>query len=197
MSKFLIVNFIHRIGILNMLVNTYTDSGQLMCVLCKVVVRDELMWPLHLYSKTHKDTMDLAKRAKLQMDEFAYDLEHFGKRPCSPSEDTSVNKKIKGILKNSTETMPQTNSNLPEDFFDNKEQEQAYDLSVPIKKKLKNKNSIGNTNADTQNVEVEEEKEREKEKEKVMDPNPAALPEGFFDDPVMDAKVSQTEMNKI
>jgi len=159
-----------------------------------------------LNSKVHKENIEIAKKTKLETENIAKpsNVATF-KRPCSPSENTSVNKKIKGILKNSTQTVSQTNSNLPEDFFDDK-MEQTNGASAPIQK-LENKNSIVNTNVDVQDVEVEEEKEKEKEtetekgketqKEKAKDPNPAALPEGFFDDPVMDAKVNQTEMNKI
>ncbi|RLU23177.1 hypothetical protein DMN91_005455 [Ooceraea biroi] len=171
----------------------YTDAGQLMCILCKSVVRSETVWPVHLNSKVHKENIELAKRTKLETENTARPSNTIPpfKRPCSPSEHTSVNKKIKGILKNSTQTVPKTSSNLPADFFDNNS-EQTNSGSVPIQK-LKNKTSVVNTNADVQNMEVKEEKEKEKEKEKVKDPNQAALPEGFFDDPVMDAKVRNVE----
>jgi len=130
--------------------------------------------------------MVLANRTKFKIDNIGSNSSNLTvfKRSCSPSKITSKNKKVKGILKNSAQIMAQTKS---EDFFDIDKQE-TNNASTPIQK-LENKNSIVNTNADTQHVEVEEKKE--KEKEKIKDPNPAALPEGFFDDPVMDAKVSE------
>ncbi|KAL6254959.1 hypothetical protein P5V15_014301 [Pogonomyrmex californicus] len=169
----------------------YTDSGQLMCILCKSVVRSETVWPVHLNSKMHKDNVALAKKTKLETEGAvkASDGQSF-KRPSSPPQNPPINKKIKGILKNSSQSVVQTRSNLPADFFDDNLKQVN---SISSMQNLESKDSVVNT-VDVQHVEEEEEEEEEeKEKEKVKDTNLAVLPEGFFDDPIMDAKVRNVE----
>ncbi|XP_012522076.1 zinc finger protein 830 [Monomorium pharaonis] len=168
----------------------YTDSGQLMCILCKSVVRSETVWPVHLNSKVHKDNVVLAKQTKLETENTvkASNVQTF-KRPPSPSQNTSANKKIKGILKNSTQPVSQVNLNLPADFFDDNSKQVNSASAITQKLESKERDSVVNT-VDIQHV---EEEEKEKEKDKVKDTNLAVLPEGFFDDPVMDAKVRNVE----
>ncbi|XP_014469141.1 PREDICTED: zinc finger protein 830 [Dinoponera quadriceps] len=170
----------------------YTDSGQLMCILCKSTVRNETVWPVHLNSKIHKENIALAKKTKLETENpvKTANVTSF-KRPLSPSQNVSINKKIKGILKNNSQPVTQTKSSLPADFFDNNTK-QVNGGPSSATQKSESKDSTTNI-TDVQSVEVEEEKEKEKEKEKVKDTNTSALPEGFFDDPVLDAKVRNVE----
>lgn len=135
----------------------------------------------------HKDNVALAKKTKLETENTAKtsNVQTF-KRPPSPSQNTSANKKIKGILKNSSQPVVQAKSNLPADFFDDNSKQVNGTSALTQKLESKEKDSTVNTTVNTQHV---EEEEKEKEKEKVKDTNPATLPEGFFDDPVMDAKV--------
>jgi len=151
-----------------------------MCILCKSVIRSETVWPVHLNSKVHKDNVTLAKKTKLESIVKTPNIQTF-KRPPSPSQDTSTNKKIKGILKNSSPTIVQVKSNLPADFFDDDLKQINSTSALMQKLESKDRDTVVNT-MDAQHVE-------EEEKEKVKDTNPAILPEGFFDDPVMDAKV--------
>lgn len=164
------------------LINTYTDSGQLMCILCKLIVRSETVWPVHLNSKVHKENIISAKKTKLETENImkTSNAPSF-KRPSSPVQNTPVTKKIKGILKNSSQPVVQTKPSLPADFFDNNSK-QSNDKSISTTQKQEKKD-LTSVTTDVQSMEVEE------EKEKVKDTNPAVLPEGFFDDPVMDAKV--------
>ncbi|XP_018396069.1 PREDICTED: zinc finger protein 830 [Cyphomyrmex costatus] len=166
----------------------YSDSGQLMCILCKSVVRNETIWPVHLNSKMHKDNVALTKKTKLETENIVKipNVQTF-KRPPSPSQNTSPNKKIKGILKNSSQPVVSAMSNLPADFFDNNSKQVNSASVLTQKLESTEKDSVINT-VDIQHVE-----EEEKEKEKVKDMNLAVLPEGFFDDPVMDAKVRNVE----
>lgn len=168
-------------------VNTYTDLGQLTCVLCKTIVRSETVWPVHLNSKVHKENVALAKKTKLETESKPSNVTTF-KRPPSPTEETA-NKKIKGILKNSNQPTVQTKSSLPADFFDNNsKQVNGSKAIIPSAPTQESKDSM----VEVSMVEAEE-VEEEKEKEKAKDSNVAALPEGFFDDPVMDAKVRQQQ----
>lgn len=155
-----------------------------MCILCKLVIRSETIWSVHLNSKMHKDNVTLAKKTKLENPVKTPNIQTF-KRPLSPTQDTSTSKKIKGILKNSSQPVVQTKSNLPADFFDDNSK-QVNGASAPMQKsESKDKDPTVNT----MDVKHMEEEEKEKEKEKIKDVNLPILPEGFFDDPVMDAKV--------
>lgn len=168
----------------------YTDAGQLMCILCKVVVRSETVWPVHLISKTHKENIVLAKETKLETN--TTKVQTF-KRPTSPTQESSATKKIKGILKNSMAQSTQIPSNLPLDFFDNSSKQVSgmiqSNTSVMTQRSEDDKELAHEK--ELKNTEVEE--EREKEKERNKDTNQPALPEGFFDDPVLDAKVRNVE----
>ncbi|GAB1860829.1 Zinc finger protein 830 [Camponotus japonicus] len=158
----------------------YTDSGQLMCILCKSIVRNETVWPVHLNSKIHKENVTLAKTTKLETESTTRTSNVLSfKRPFSPSQDIVVNKKIKTILKNSNSKEIQSKSILPTDFFHNNFK-QVNSISM---QKLESKDSTVNV-ADI-HLEAEE--------EKIKDTNLTVLPEGFFDDPVMDAKVRNVE----
>ena len=163
----------------------YTDSGQLMCILCKSVVRSETVWPVHLNSKIHRENVTLAKTIKLETESTARTSNILPfKRPSSPSQDIFANKKVKGILKNSKPEV-QTKSDLPIDFFHNNlKPVKCASVNGASMQKLENEDSIAST-ADIQHMEAEE--------EKVKDTNLTVLPEGFFDDPVMDAKVRNVE----
>ncbi|XP_012163633.1 zinc finger protein 830 [Bombus terrestris] len=164
----------------------YTDAGQLMCILCKTIVRSEAVWPVHLNSKTHKENIILAKKTKLETNPTK--VQTF-KRPTSPLQESSTNKKIKGILKNSTQSA-QVLSSLPSDFFDNPKQVNCtIPSSTPIITQQSENDKEPVHEKDLKNVEVEEEKEKERSK----DTNQPPLPEGFFDDPVLDAKVRNVE----
>lgn len=164
----------------------YTDAGQLMCILCKAVVRNEAVWPVHLNSKSHKENILSAKKTKLETD--ATKVQSF-KRPNSPSQESSVNKRIKGILKNSKTQSVQVSSSLPSDFFD-KPSKQVNGTTQPnavaLAQKSENKSETV-PEKDIKNMGTEEEKEKNK------DVNQTPLPEGFFDDPVLDAKVRNVE----
>ncbi|XP_053982708.1 zinc finger protein 830 [Hylaeus anthracinus] len=165
----------------------YTDVGQLMCVLCKITVRNEVVWPVHLNSKTHKENIALAKKTKLETD-IPKIATHTFKRPTSPSQESSSNKKIKGILKTSSS---QAASNLPSDFFDNnikKSNGTVPSNTSVIMQKSENGNELAN-DKELKNVEIEEEREKDRNK----DTSQTTLPEGFFDDPVLDAKVRNVE----
>lgn len=165
-----------------------------MCILCQSIVRSEAVWKIHLNAKQHKQNVEQAKALKEKTNNFTT-----AKRALSPTPEVN-NKKVKGILKNTgnitrviapsnitviendqkieekhknlhpgnerTNTHPD-GEELPEDFFD------SGPSSTKKAKKYKQ-----NTN-NTQNIE-----------EMDVDEVPTEqIPEGFFDDPKLDAKV--------
>lgn len=130
------------------------------------------MWNIHLNSKSHKENITLAKKARTEPpgpSAISKPPQAF-KRPSSPANgESSSSKKPKGILKNGAAT----NSALPADFFDNANKGKAAPKTETKKTE----------EVESEDVEMTEEKEDEK------DQSQAPLPEGFFDDPIMDAKV--------
>ncbi|KAL2718504.1 zinc finger protein 830 [Vespula squamosa] len=170
----------------------YLNAGQLMCILCKSIIRNETVWVVHINSKTHKENVILAKKTKLDIERLSTTVPSTFKRPGSPSEGNTTNKKIKGILKNPSK--PSAQSNLPADFFDNSSKQSCV-TSTPINPitTQESKSSLEATDDAESRIHTDVENDVEKEKEKVKDINQATLPEGFFDDPILDAKVRNVE----
>jgi len=165
------------------------ENGQLTCVLCKSIVRSENVWKVHINAKQHKENLQLAKQLKEKIENQTKKSDHDArvaglKRSIENMRSEVPEKKLKGILKNSTSTTSsiivskqtevtnskkesdkpqQEKSLIPDDFFDSKP---------------KSTKSVV-----TKNPEVEEEKMQVDE----------TLPEGFFDDPVKDAKARNLE----
>ncbi|XP_045460671.1 zinc finger protein 830 [Harmonia axyridis] len=158
----------------------YNELGQLTCVLCKTIVRSEAVWNVHINAKLHKDNVEIAKKLKERTNNFTTPL----KRPLTPPHEVPT-KRPKSILKNSTNSSKveetrkseqqsevQTKSGLPADFFDSS----AKNKSINVEKYPRTK------------LETEDEP---------MDQTPQesseTLPEGFFDDPKLDAKARNIE----
>lgn len=83
----------------------YNNAGQLMCILCSSIVRSENVWQVHLNSKQHRGNVEQAKKLKELTNNFTDDKIK-NKRPAATSEDAPLEKKPKGILKNSNEKLP-------------------------------------------------------------------------------------------
>ncbi|CAD6226704.1 GSCOCG00005872001-RA-CDS [Cotesia congregata] len=161
----------------------YNDLGQLMCVICKSVVRSETVWPVHLNSKSHKDNVAAAKKSLEVKATVNKAPTSAFKRPPSPTRTEVPIKKVKGILKNSGNVnIP---SVLPADFFDAPAGRE--DTSPAVKNSEKVIVNINN-NKSIESTPVKAEQVQETEST-----NSAPLPEGFFDDPILDAKVRNVE----
>ncbi|XP_035734335.1 zinc finger protein 830-like [Vespa mandarinia] len=170
----------------------YTDAGQLMCILCKSIVRNETVWVVHINSKTHKENVILAKKTKLEIERHSTtNVSTTLRRPGSPLEGNITNKKIKVILKNPSK--PSAQSNLPADFFDNSSKQSCVTSTPVMPITQESKSSLEVTNDAENRIHTDIENDIDKEKEKARDVNQAALPEGFFDDPILDAKVRNVE----
>lgn len=156
-------------------------NGQLMCSLCDSIVKSEKVWQVHINAKQHREKLAQAKELKAKIEsqnnekkvDPAIDRIQGLKRSIEDMRSELPDKKIKGILKNSstpiTSTIAKTNitviseekptSSIPDDFFDSK-----------------------NSNPPEKEKPVVEEK-----------PSDDPLPEGFFDDPIKDAKIRNQE----
>ncbi|KOB52052.1 Uncharacterized protein OBRU01_26603, partial [Operophtera brumata] len=124
----------------------YNSSGQLMCLLCSSIVRSENVWPVHINSKQHKENVDKAKKLKELTNNFTVSKI----KRSSPPKDGPPEKKIKGILKNS--------SDVP---------------SIIVQKPKNNApEPVPPSDPDSKTQPVSDQ----------------PIPEGFFDDPILDAK---------
>lgn len=161
-----------------------------MCVLCKSVVRSEDVWKVHINAKLHKQNIELAKKLKDKLETSGTAT----KRPATPPSNDVPQKKLKGILKNATavatvQTGQTTTNSIPSDFFDSKPstvQTSSYFEATldktSIRKELVNFYREERNNEQSQSTSTDVKMETDE-----------VLPEGFFDDPVKDAKARNLE----
>ncbi|CAG9795079.1 unnamed protein product [Diatraea saccharalis] len=153
----------------------YNNAGQLTCVLCSSIVRSEQVWPVHVNSKQHRENVENAKKLKEKTNNFTTGkLKH---KLSDPSTDAgaSVEKKIKGILKNAGQ-VPQLIS------VSNKAPQIITSHNEEIKRAPLNMNIVYSVTKDEPDEKVKAELTAEQ-----------PIPEGFFDDPILDAKVRNIE----
>lgn len=151
------------------------EGSQLSCQLCKKPVSTNAVWKVHVNSKQHKDNLAHAKLLKEK-------LTIHREEPTIQQRVAALKEgqKLKGILKNSssasapprvensvdteeTSSTLSTNSCIPDDFFD--------------VKKTSSSNPLSSTQKESEEPPQTDE----------------TLPQGFFDDPVKDAKARHLE----
>lgn len=164
-----------------------------MCVLCKSIVRSEDVWRVHINAKQHKQNIETAKQLKDKLEASGSAI----KRPAAPPITTEVvpQKKLKGILKNansststsvaSTATAP---NSIPADFFDSKPSVESSSYFEATLQKTSIRKDLVNFNRDEKNAEQNAAAVGDAKME-----TDEVLPEGFFDDPVKDAKARNLE----
>lgn len=195
----------------------YNDLGQLQCVLCKTVVRSDDVWKVHINAKQHKQNIELAKQLKLQTNNFTSAAAAV-KRPASVSTAVSAEipeKRIRGILKNSAAVSspaivdanpnssvgpPEktTKSAIPSDFFDAPASGQQAQLSfyAATMQKTSIRQDLLSINRESLQPTDGTAKAPDDDATAAGGTTSAAdepLPEGFFDDPVKDAKARNLE----
>ncbi|XP_050423034.1 zinc finger protein 830 [Adelges cooleyi] len=145
----------------------YSNNGQLSCVVCKLNIKDDSLWSDHIKSKVHKENITKRKPESSKVTERLGEPIKSLKRTFPVQETPTPPKKIKGILKNAK---PKQDSNIPSDFFES-----------PTKKTLK----IVEPNVEKMEEETVDNDELNIDK--------GELPKGFFDDPMLDAKIRKEE----
>lgn len=198
----------------------YSDAGQLQCVLCKTVVRSADVWKVHVNAKLHKQNVELAKQLKQQTNNFTNASAAPKRAATVPTvlSSTIPEKRIKGILKNSAgsataapehtsaaataTTTTGTKSAIPSDFFDdataNSDPKLSYYEATMQKTSIRQDllsihretlptmpNNHSGMDVDTATTSTGATVAAAAVDE--------ALPEGFFDDPVKDAKARNLE----
>ncbi|XP_047510208.1 zinc finger protein 830 [Pieris napi] len=154
----------------------YNSAGQLMCILCSSIVRSEHVWQVHLNSKQHRENIDQAQKLKELTKNFTDGK--VKKRLSTTPSDAPQEKKIKGILKNSGECVSASlkpKNDAPVIYSHHDEQINRKPLSL----------------APEQNIADGSLKDKKIEEEEAKSDQP--IPEGFFDDPKLDAKARNIE----
>lgn len=195
----------------------YNSLGHLSCVLCNVQVKSELLWQTHVLGKQHKENFSELKtsaqtqqhmplKRKTQEPEGSHGKKtkstkgdsasgvpaDFFKKPSAklttPAQKSAGLSLLSGVYnedddeeegETSTEdkasgTTNKGESGLPDDFFDS---------SIPPAPAVSHSGSI---------LKADEPEKSAEKKGNIAE----ALPEGFFDDPVRDAKVRNVEAPK-
>uniref|UniRef100_A0A0V0GBI3 Zinc finger protein 830 n=1 Tax=Triatoma dimidiata TaxID=72491 RepID=A0A0V0GBI3_TRIDM len=148
----------------------YLESGVLTCIVCNSVVKSEAVWNVHINSKQHRE--NIAKRKQpTSINKKPEPPAHITfKRPGDASPQEKAPKKIKGILKNAP-------TSIPNGFFDIKEENN--DIKVKME--------VDNDEIKTNGHQLEMNNIQESAG------SSSQLPEGFFDNPVLDAKARNVE----
>lgn len=160
------------------------ENGQLWCSLCNSVVKSEKVWQVHVNAKQHKDNLARAKELKAKIESQnikkpdPVDRIQGLKRSIEEMRSEVPEKKIKGILKNSSSTTTVVTSVVVV---------QETIKEVNEKQPSKSTSAIPDDFFDSKKQPTS--KEPPVEKMQIDDP----LPEGFFDDPVKDAKIRNQE----
>ncbi|KAE8290845.1 Zinc finger protein 830 [Larimichthys crocea] len=188
----------------------YNSLGHLSCVLCSVQVKSELLWPAHILGKQHKEKVaELKGKSQQPVTQQVQPV----KRKAPDGEDVN-GKKVKA-----------STSGLPGDFFekpseqeavsakksaglsllagvyDDEDEEEEAGAANPQKPEAAGlpsdffDSSIPSTPAISHSGSILKAEVQEKITEK-KDNTAEALPEGFFDDPVRDAKVRNVDAPK-
>ncbi|EFX81429.1 hypothetical protein DAPPUDRAFT_50175 [Daphnia pulex] len=175
----------------------YNSAGQLTCIVCNSVVKNELVWTAHVNGRLHREKVLSLKNPKVEA--------QFTKPQIIPA----VKRKADSITTNGSAASP-SKKGVPKDFFDN--QPPNFIAPMPIKSILKNSTKPKyDSNVDkieiTQSTLIEDMETDDAPEVSSQTPSGTeistsqpgdasssnAIPEGFFDDPKMDAKVRQIE----
>uniref|UniRef100_A0A8D0KWA6 Zinc finger protein 830 n=1 Tax=Strix occidentalis caurina TaxID=311401 RepID=A0A8D0KWA6_STROC len=156
----------------------YPHLGHLSCTLCNAPVKSELLWQTHALGKQHRERVAELKGTKQTATGSAASASsHPVKRKTVDLENTEL-KRVKGkerkILKSTFVLFVHRLLSFLIDFFDSKT------IAAPI---VSHSGSI-------QKAEIQEKIVERKEN------TAEALPEGFFDDPEVDAKVRKVDAPK-
>lgn len=159
----------------------YNNNGQLMCILCNSLVRSEHVWQVHINSKQHRENVEKAKKLKELTNNFTVGkIKH---KSSSPPKDVPPEKKVKGILKNAKElpviSVQVPKNNAPQIVSYHNEEIKRTPLSItPITEtEVVAKTPAASTS----------------EMDTTVPTSDQPIPEGFFDDPILDAKVRNIE----
>ncbi|KAF8766551.1 Zinc finger protein 830 like protein [Argiope bruennichi] len=174
----------------------YDSLGQLTCSICNVVVKSSNLWGTHIAGKIHKENLTKQKKSTPSND-FNNTVAIGIKRNTDQPE---VTKKIKSDMKPPEKSEPPKAASLLANYSDSDDSDMdTTDDAVPSQNSSNNglppdffDSSASNINSTTPPVSASE-TPMEENVTAVAKSTDAPLPEGFFDDPVLDAKARNIE----
>lgn len=173
----------------------YNSAGQLSCIVCNSVVKNELVWTAHINGRQHREKVLSLKKPAVET--------QFMKPQLIPA----VKRKAESLTTTDGSADMPAKKGVPKDFFDNQPPKfGAMSAPMPTKSILKNARKpqhdcyVVKDEASTlvEDMETDDGFETSSEistKNEKMISQPVditcsnVIPEGFFDDPKMDAKV--------
>ena len=170
----------------------YNSAGQLTCVICNVVVKTEMVWTAHVNGRQHREQVLALKKPKSEPQFAKPQVTLAIKRKADPTSGCEASA-------NGSTPSP-SKKGVPADFFDTPKSFVASNAAQakPIKSILKNSSSKPSPMAppppvvrkveETQH-QLDQEMEMEDDQQSKTIENTGTIPEGFFDDPKLDAKV--------
>ncbi|KAJ8309128.1 hypothetical protein KUTeg_014002 [Tegillarca granosa] len=187
----------------------YNSLDQLVCVLCNCVIKSEILWTPHIQSRQHKEKYNATKsQPQAGVKRKSTDLHDLVKAKKTKENGTSSKssgipkdfydtpppKKPKSILKNSTAALAAYSSSSSS----SEDEDEAPSSNMPSSSTsamLSSHPANPSLPADffDSGMSTSDNKEDADTKPAVM---ADVLPEGFFDDPKMDAKVSEAIMEE-
>ncbi|KAH0627096.1 hypothetical protein JD844_002495 [Phrynosoma platyrhinos] len=188
---------------------TYNSLGNLSCSLCNVSVKSELLWQTHTLGKQHKEKLEQLKALKQSTPGPIPNTSSSLKRKSTNTESPEQKK-----TKEPSDHPQVVPSGLPKDFFSKTEQAEVESPKPSACGLLLGDYGEEEENADETPEEINylDNKalaaplvshsgsiQKAETQEKIMErrENTAeALPEGFFDDPEVDAKVRKVDAPK-
>ncbi|XP_046392374.1 zinc finger protein 830 isoform X2 [Ischnura elegans] len=157
----------------------YSKDGQLSCILCGSIVRSEAVWNVHINGKQHKENILNSKKRR--------DDQLRVKDPGS-----TLAKLNAGSSDEPPPKKHRTASALPSNFFDCGAKTLSDEGTSTTPKNILMNDYTSDAEESGESIEIKN-AVKEDDKKVPKDRNHETLPEGFFDDPVLDAKVRNVE----
>jgi len=166
----------------------YNNLGQLTCIICSLSLKNELLWEPHLLSKKHREAVAALKAETTSAKSTFKKPSMVAKvKDAPPSkkgkyEEPQVILAGKSAQRNKEDDSSAKGSEglkynvLPADFFDNPRAQATTESEKESKMKKENASVVSQSPATSASASISEK-----------------LPEGFFDDAKMDAKVRKVE----
>ncbi|GFQ64430.1 zinc finger protein 830 [Trichonephila clavata] len=168
--------------------------GQLSCSICNVVVKGSNLWGAHIAGKIHKES--LLKQKKVSTSDLKTVVNVGVKRT---SEQPEATKKVKSNVESPVESQPSKAASLLAEYTSSDESDMdVSEETVPSQTQSLSNNGLPpdffDNSAETVNTSTSSSVHQpEKEEKEVPTNNVETLPEGFFDDPILDAKARNIE----
>lgn len=171
----------------------YNSSGQLTCVVCNMVIKSEMVWTAHVNGRQHREKVASLKNNKPEP-------------VFTKPQNVPMKRKAESSSTSTPPSASPSKKGVPADFFDNHPPAStASSGSFPIKSILKNSSKTQYVNINeivkskpapstTEDMDTNEIPEAQPQVAVIhhsvaVSNQPDVIPEGFFDDPKMDAKV--------